>query len=121
MIAFRGLLLVIFLALLAYTAVVAGDHGLNLLPIFFADIARMEWQGQFNLDFLFMLTLSGLWVAWRHGFSGAGLALGVAAFFGGALFLSVYLIVQSFRVESVRDLLVGARDGHLPPVRPDSM
>jgi uncharacterized membrane protein YhfC len=76
---------------------VIGSEGWNLLGVFFADMVKMQWPGQFNLDFMFMLTLSGLWVAWRHQFSAAGLGLGVLAFFGGALFLSGYLFVQIWR------------------------
>jgi hypothetical protein len=95
--AFRILLAAIFAVLAAYTALVISRHGANLLPVFFGDIARMEWPGQFNLDFLSLLTLSGLWIAWRHRFTPAGLALGVCGLFGGGLFLSAFLLVQSFR------------------------
>lgn len=76
--------------------------------IFFGDIAKMEWPGQFNLDFTFMLTLSALWVAWRNAFSALGLALGLFALFGGALFLSAYLLVLSLQTNGdVRMLLLG--------------
>ena len=108
---FRAFLAVIFLTLLAYTAVVASHHGLNLFPVFFGDMARLTWPGQFNLDFLFMLTLSGLWVAWRHRFSAIGLLLGTAALFGGSLFLSLYLLVVSVRVGGdIRALVLGDGD-----------
>ena len=107
---FRLLLISIFTAITLYTAVVIANHGLNLLPVFFGDMAALAWPGQFNLDFMCMLGLSGLWVAWRHRFSGAGIALGVLAFFGGALFLSVYLLVESFRAQgNVAALLLGQR------------
>ena len=105
---FRLLLILIFTAIALYTALVIANHGLNLLPVFFGDMATFAWPGQFNLDFMCMLALSGLWVAWRHRFSGAGIALGVVAFFGGALFLSVYLLVESFRTQgNVAALLLG--------------
>jgi hypothetical protein len=105
---FRLLLISIFTAITLYTAVVIANHGLNLLPVFFGDMAAFAWPGQFNLDFMCMLALSGLWVAWRHRFSGAGIALGLVAFFGGALFLSVYLLVESFRTKgNVAALLLG--------------
>lgn len=93
MIAFRLLLMLMVIALGAYTIVVIAQHGPNLFPTFFGDMALLGWAGQFNLDFTFMLTLSGLWVAWRHAFSGAGIALGVLAFFGGAMFLTIYLLI----------------------------
>jgi hypothetical protein len=107
---FRLLLALIFTAITLYTGVVIANHGLNLLPVFFGDMATLAWPGQFNLDFMCMLALSGLWVAWRHRFSGPGIALGLVAFFGGALFLSVYLLVESFRASgNVEALLLGQR------------
>ena len=110
MTAFRALLFLMLLVLSAYTAVVISNHGWDLLPVFFGDMAQMTWPGQFNLDFLFMLTLSAVWVAWRHNFSTAGLALGALALFGGALFLSVYLLILTWRVQGdPRRLLLGAR------------
>ena len=97
MTAFRILLAAIFVAIAAYTLVVVSNYGINLLPVFFGDMAKMAWPGQFNLDFMCMLMLSGLWVSWRHRFSAAGIVLGLFAFFGGALFLSAYLLFESFR------------------------
>jgi hypothetical protein len=93
--AFRILLVVLFVVIAVYTALVAADHGFGLIPVFFRDIAAMAWPGQFNVDFLSFLTLSGLWLAWRHHFSPAGLVLGVMGFFGGGLFLSLYLFLAS--------------------------
>jgi hypothetical protein len=107
---FRLLLVMIFTTITLYTGVVVAHHGLNLLPVFFGDMAGLAWPGQFNLDFMCMLALSGLWVAWRHRFSGAGIALGIVAFFGGALFLSAYLLVESVRTRGdVEALLLGQR------------
>jgi hypothetical protein len=57
----------------------------------------MDWQGQFNLDFLSFLSLSAIWVSWRHRFSAGGLLLGVVAFFGGMMFLAPYLIWASLK------------------------
>jgi hypothetical protein len=90
--------------------VVGSRHGWDLLPIFFGDIAALGWNGQFNLDFLGFLLLSGLWVAWRHHFSAAGLALGLVAVFGGMLFLSIYLLVALAQARGdAAALLLGAR------------
>jgi hypothetical protein len=112
MLGFRGLLVAMFGVLLVYTAVVIANHGWNLLSIFFGDMAAMTWPGQFNLDFMFMLVLSGLWVAWRHRFSAAGLVLGVIAVFGGALFLSIYLLVVSLRAKGdMHEVLLGESGG----------
>ena len=105
---FRTLLVVIFICLFGYTAIVATNHGFGLLPIFFGDIAAMGWPGQFNVDFASFLTLSALWLAWRHHFSPAGIALGILGFFGGGLFLSVYLFLASFHAKGdIKELLLG--------------
>ncbi len=89
---FRLFLIAFLLILFAYTSVTVANHGLNLLPIFFGDMAKMEWPGQFNLDFFGFLLLSGIWTAWRNHFSAGGLALAVVAVLGGMAFLSVYLL-----------------------------
>jgi hypothetical protein len=108
MTAFRSLLLVMLVVLAGYTAVVIANHGWGLLAVFFGDIASLTWPGQFNLDFLFMLTLSATWVAWRHRFSASGLVLGALAFFGGAMFLTIYLLVVTARTRGdVRKVLLG--------------
>jgi hypothetical protein len=95
MTALRALLIVMWVIIVGYTAVVIANHGMGLLNVFFGDMAAMGWPGQFNLDFMSLLTLSALWVAWRHQFSSAGLVLGVLAFFGGSLFLTTYLLIVS--------------------------
>ena len=116
MAAFRALLVVMLVVLAGYTATVISHHGWDLLSVFFGDMASMGWSGQFNLDFLFMLTLSAIWVSWRHRFSAAGVTLGVLAFFGGALFLSLYLLVVTRQVNGdPRRLLLGAADAGTDP------
>ena len=94
---FRIFLVTIIAAVGVYTAIVIAHHGMGLYPIFFGDIAAMSWPGQFNLDFLCFLIMSGIWVAWRHAFSMLGLVLGFAAFNLGAPFLAAYLLVESYR------------------------
>jgi hypothetical protein len=105
---FRGLLIVMFAAVALYTGATIAGHGWNLLAVFFGDIGAMAWPGQFDLDFMCMLALSALWVAWRHQFSALGLALGAVAFFGGTPFLTVYLLAVSLRAESgMSEILLG--------------
>jgi len=108
--AFRVFLAVVFVSILAYTAVTISNHGLNLLPIFFGDMKAMAWPGQFNFDFMTFLALSALWTAWRNQFSAKGLGLAVLAFFGGMLFLSAYLFILSFKANgSVAQVMIGDR------------
>jgi hypothetical protein len=106
----RIFLAALLLVLGGYTLVVASRHGWDLLPVFFGDIAALTWNGQFNMDFLGFLLLSGLWVAWRHHFSAAGLGLGLVAVFGGMLFLGTYLLVAGVPARGdLRVLLLGAQ------------
>ncbi|NJN50481.1 MAG: hypothetical protein HC809_00445 [Gammaproteobacteria bacterium] len=110
MYAFRLLMIVIFVVISGYTAVVAAEHGLGLIPIFLRDIAALGWPGQFNVDFACFLVLSATWLAWRHQFSPAGLVLAVFGFFGGALFLSAYLLYMSLREKGdITAVLLGNR------------
>lgn len=106
----RLLLSLMLVVVLAYTGVVISRHGLDLFPVFFGDMARMGWAGQFNLDFMCMLALSALWVAWRHRFSPGGLALALMAFLLGTAFLCVYLLSEVVRGRrDVQALLLGPR------------
>lgn len=108
MTAFRTLLIIMLTVLVSYTGVVIANHGLGLLNIFLEDIAIMGWAGQFNLDFMFMLILSAFWVAWRHQFSGIGVLLSVLAFFGGVLFLTIYLLILSWQFNgNMKPILLG--------------
>jgi len=101
--------LVVHLAVLsAYTTIVLINHGWNLFPAFFGDMAAMGWAGQFNLDFIGFLMLSGLWTAWRNGFSPLGLLLGVVAFFGGMVFLSIYVLILSLSARDIQEILLGS-------------
>lgn len=106
--AFRILLIVILSTIVVYTSVVISNHGIGLLPVFFGDIVKMGWPGQFNLDFLGFLTLSAVWTAWRNNFSSSGLCLGALALFFGAPFLTGYLLYLSFRYDqNMRLILLG--------------
>ena len=105
---FRIFLGLIFVAIAAYTALVVANHGLSLFGVFFGDMTQFGWPGQFNLDFFCMLLLSALWTAWRYRFSATGLMFGLCALFGGAFFLSAYLIYLSIKTGGdMRALLLG--------------
>jgi len=107
---FRIFLIIALVSIVAYTLVVASHHGWNLIPLFFDEIGRMTWQGQFNVDFSFFLLLSGLWIAWRDRFSPASIILGIVGVFGGMLFLSVYLLVLSVQARGdIAAVLLGRR------------
>ena len=70
----------------------------------------MAWPGQFNFDFMMFLALSALWTAWRNNFSLAAIDLSVIAFFGGMLFLSLYLFILTFKSDgSILRVIIGNR------------
>ena len=102
MIAFRILLVIMISGLLGYTGIVGVNHGWNLFPVFFGDIAAMTWPGQFNLDFMCLLTFSGLW-----------LALGVLTIFGGTMVLAPYLLIAGFKANGdIKEILMGKTRAH---------
>lgn len=94
---FRVFLIVILVTIVVYTVPVLLNHGLTLMHIFFGDILKMGWPGQFNLDFLGFLFMSAFWTAWRNHYSISGLGLAILALFFGAPFLTIYLLFLSFK------------------------
>lgn len=106
--AFRIILAVFTIIIVIFTSIVIQNHGWNLFPAFFGDMLAMNWAGQFNLDFMCFLTLSGLWLAWRHHFSRLGIILGFIGFFGGIMFLAPYLFIMSLKSNGdMKALLLG--------------
>ncbi|AXU18758.1 hypothetical protein C7W88_06420 [Novosphingobium sp. THN1] len=107
---FRTYLIVAWLALAIFTAVVMANHGSGLFPIFFADIAAAGWPGQFNADFTTMLTLSALWCGWRGNWSAMAIAHALLAFVGGGIVLMATLLILHVRHNGdMRQVLLGDR------------
>lgn len=100
MILFRTLLVAMFLGIVTYTGIVAGQYGWDLLTPFFGGILSLTWPGQFHYDFTCYLVLSGLWIAWREKFSARGILLGAIASVLGILFFAPYLLWLSFSKET---------------------
>ena len=89
---FRMFLGTFLLAISTYSAVIVAQYGWNVFSPFFGAIYAMTWLGQFNLDFLGFLILSATWVAWRNEFTPRATGLSILAFFGGMIFLPIYLL-----------------------------
>jgi hypothetical protein len=105
---FRLLLATIVATVGAYTVFVIGQHGIDFLTPFYADIAKMGWPGQYNMDFHAFLILGSLWLMWRHHFSPLGVFFGIVIFAGGAPFLCSYLLVTSVQARGdVKEMLLG--------------
>lgn len=109
MTAFRLLLIVMFVVVAGYTVLIVPNHGFAVVPTAIAGIQAMDWQGQFNLDFITFVVLAGLWIAWWHEFSLVGLvlALGIT---GGMIYLALYLLILSFMTNGdVVEMLIGSK------------
>lgn len=110
MTAFRVFLVIVWTAVVAYTAVTIAQDGWNFFPTYFGDLAEMKWRGQFDADFTGFLMLSAIWVMWRHHFSATGILLGLIASIGGIVFLAAYLLIASFQMNGdITALLLGER------------
>lgn len=106
----RAISAAMFIAIFVYTIAAITYDGWNLVPIFVGNLLAFNWNGQFNLDFAFYLAISGLWVAWRHNFTGAGIALGLIASVAGMLFFAVYLFIVIGRSnKDIEVLLLGEK------------
>ena len=105
---FQLFLVAFLIALSVYTIRVISTDGLNLIAIFFGDISKMGWPGQFNFDFLGFLMISAVWTAWRNQFSPVGLGLASLAFFFGMGFLTIYLLfLTSKHSGDMKSVLLG--------------
>ncbi|WP_299729443.1 hypothetical protein [uncultured Tateyamaria sp.] len=105
---FRTVLIAMTAILALITVAAIAKEGLDLLTPYFSAIFALTWQGQFNTDFAFYLVLSGIWMAWRAGFSRGGIALGVLAPPLGMLFFAPYLIYLIAQTSGdVRKLMMG--------------
>ena len=90
--AFRVFLSLVTVVIVAFTLAAIANEGINLIPPFFNPIFALTWQGQFNVDFTTYLLLSGVWMAWRGGFTGGSITLGILAPPLGILFFAPYLL-----------------------------
>lgn len=105
---FRLLLIAIVAIVGIYTGAVIGEHGVDFVTPFYADIAKMGWPGQFNVDFHAFLIIGSAWLMWRHHFSPIGLLFGLVIFAGGAPFLCSYLLVVMAKDKAdMAELLLG--------------
>lgn len=89
---FQTLLIVQTITLLAYTLFAFKTEGADLFGVFTNNILSLTWSGQFNLDFLCYLTLSGFWVMWRNKFTNQSILLGLAAMVLGIILFAPYLL-----------------------------
>jgi hypothetical protein len=114
--AFRLYLLVAWIALQVYSAMVGQNHSLDQIgPEFNSAVAAMTWQGQMNVDFAAALALSGLWAGWRNGWSLLGWVLGIACFVAGTTVSMAYLLFLTYREKGdMKRVLLGVHADETP-------
>lgn len=106
----KAILLTQTLALLTYTYFAFQNEGANLLQIFLQNIKSLNWNGQFNLDFLCYLMLSGLWIMWRNKFSVKSIAVGLLASILGTIVFAPYILFLLFQENGdIKKVLTGNR------------
>jgi hypothetical protein len=104
----RNVMLVLCAVIYIYTFVVLARDGFWAILVFFEDLVAFNWSGQFNLDFGCYLLLSGLWLAWRSGFSTSGIVRGALASTCGMLYFAPQMLVLILRSKGdLRGLLLG--------------
>lgn len=89
---FRFVLIAMTGAIILFSITAVLNDGFDLITPFLSPILALSWPAQFHVDFTLYLVLSGLWMAWRQGFSRGGVALGLLAAPLGMLFFAPYLI-----------------------------
>lgn len=105
---FRLVLITMTALIILFTITAIADGGLDLFKPFLGPIFAMNWQGQFHIDFASYLVLSGIWMAWRSGFSRGGVILGICAPPLGILFFAPYLMYLLARCNGdLRKFLLG--------------
>lgn len=107
---FKILLLIQTVGLLIYTLIAFQNEGANLFSVFMKNIAALSWSGQFNLDFLSYLILSGLWIMWRNKFTVKSILIGLIATVLGIVFFAPYLLWLTNKEDGdLKRVLIGDR------------
>ena len=107
---FKALLVIQTLGLLAYTFIAFQTEGASLFSVALNNVKSLNWSGQFNLDFLCYLTISGIWIMWRNKFRGISILVGTVAMILGIVFFAPYLLwLMNNEKGDLKRVLVGDR------------
>ena len=105
----------ILLALMAisvsvYTIFAFQNEGGNLFQIFISNLAALNWNGQFSLDFSCYLILSGIWIMWRNRFSVSSIVFAMFATIIGITLFAPYLLFLLYKEKGdIKKLIIGNR------------
>lgn len=108
--ALRLLLVLMVASVVVYTYFTMQVDGWNFFQATWEHLVSMQWKGQFTLDFLYFLLLTGLWIMWRNKYSSTAVFFGLMAMMWGLLFIGPYLIHLITNAKGdLRTVLLGAR------------
>lgn len=107
---FRIALSIMGIGLAAYTSLVIANHGWNFTTYYFADLARIGWPGQFNLDFTILIVLAAAWIVWRNHGSPSSIVLALLLVPFVSMLLTAYLLYLSWQERGdMSRILIGDR------------
>lgn len=107
---FKALLIIQTIGLLTYTYFAFQTEGANLFGVFASNVLSLNWSGQFNLDFLCYLILSGFWIMWRDRFASKSIVLGLFAMVLGIVMFAPYLLWLTNKENGdIKRVLIGDR------------
>lgn len=96
------------ITVIIYSVIVFHNYGAGIFEVFINNIVSMTWAGQFNLDFLSYLILSGLWIMWRNKFSTSSILLGILCMIIGIMIFAPYLSYLIIKEKSdFKKVLIG--------------
>jgi hypothetical protein len=107
---FKTLLIVQTIGLLTYTFFAFQTEGADLFGVIATNVFSLNWSGQFNLDFMCYLTLSGIWIMWRNKFSNKSVLLGIIAMVLGIVLFAPYILwLTNQEKGDIKRILIGDR------------
>jgi hypothetical protein len=107
---FKTLLMVQTIGLLTYTLFAFQKEGADLWSVFTNNVLSLNWSGQFNLDFICYLTLSGFWIMWRNKFTNKSIVLGLVAMVLGIVLFAPYVLWLTNKENgNIKRVLIGDR------------
>ncbi|MCH7403338.1 hypothetical protein ACFOUP_08180 [Belliella kenyensis] len=107
---FKTLLIVQTIGLLTYTFFAIQTDGVDLFSVFVKNVFSLNWSGQFNLDFMCYLLLSGLWIMWRNKFNNKSILLGLVAMVLGIVLFAPYILWLTYKEKGdITRVVIGNR------------
>ena len=94
---FGGLLIVLWIILMTKTifAAIASDGSVTLL--YYSEMMKNSWQGQFNLDLFCLTIVCSVWMLHRDSSKIRGSIFALLNIYLGGVFTLAYLAIANFR------------------------